>query len=138
MGEAGWGFAAPSNTGNRDFSIAYLQSMCTHEGQREYAKIYGGIGAPAWKGLIGKYDHYSDPDPEGPQVQAAKVMENLGPITRYYGEGFGYPSEVDGVGASVCSEVRLGKLTAAEAVKSYQERCEEQYKVYLEDIAALS
>ena len=138
VGEAGWGFAAPSNTGNRDFAIAYLQTMCTHEGQREYAKIYGGIGAPAWKGLVGVYDHYSDPDENGPQVQAAKVMENLGPITRYYGEGFGYPSEVDGIGASICSNVRLGKLTAEEAAQSYQERCEEQYKVYLEDIAALS
>ena len=138
VGEAGWGFAAPINTGNRDFSIAYLQTMCTHEGQREYAKIYGGIGAPAWKGLIGKYDHYSDPDPGGPQVQAAKVMENLGPITRYYGEGFGYPSEVDGIGGSICSEVRLGNMTAAEAVQEYQERCVEQYEVYLEDIAALS
>ena len=112
--------------------------MCTHEGQREYAKIYGGIGAPAWKGLVGKYDHYSDPDESGPQVQAAKVMEKLGPITRYYGEGFGYPSEVDGIGASICSDVRLGKLTAAEAAQSYQERCEDQYNVYLEDIAALS
>jgi hypothetical protein len=65
-------------------------------------------------------------------------MEKLGPITRYYGEGFGYPSEVDGIGASICSDVRLGKLTAAEAAQSYQERCEDQYNVYLEDIAALS
>jgi ABC-type glycerol-3-phosphate transport system substrate-binding protein len=138
VGEAGWGFTSPRNATNKDYAVAYLQTLCSHEGQREYSKIYGGSGFPAWKDLNGKYDHFADPDPEGAVVKAAGVMANLGPLTRYYGEGFGYPAEVDQIGGSICSEVRLGNMTAAEAVATYQERCEAQFEGYLKDLADLS
>jgi hypothetical protein len=100
--------------------------------------IYGGI-IPAWKGLVGQFDYFADPSPDSPNVMAAKLsMDYLLPQTRYYGEGFGYPAQVDGIGAEICSLVRQGQLTAAEAVQQYQERAEAQYQQYLEDVKNVS
>lgn len=130
VGEAGWGFVAPRNSRNPDISEGFLRMMVTEEGQRGFSAIYGGI-IPAWKGLIGKYDFFKDSSPDSPNVMAAKLIgENLLPLTRYYGEGFGFPSKVDQIGGEVCSLVRQGKLTAAEGCKQYQERCEEQFKEF--------
>lgn len=135
VGEAGWGFAAPKNAKNADIAIGFLKLMCTLEGQTEYAKIYSGLLAPAWKGLVGKFDHYVDSSADSPNVGGATIMQEvLSPQTTYYGEAFGYPQEVDGIGGEICSLVRQGKLTAAEAAKQYQERCEAQYKQFLEDV----
>ena len=134
VGEAGWGFAAPKNSKNPEISQGFLRMMCTEEGQRGYSAIYGGI-IPAWKGLVGKFDFFADPSEDSPNVMAAKlVQEYLLPQTQYYGEGFGFPAEVDGIGGEICSLVRQGKLTAAEAVAQYQERAEAQYNQYLEDV----
>jgi ABC-type glycerol-3-phosphate transport system substrate-binding protein len=133
VGEAGWGFSAPKNSKNPDISIDFLRMMATEEGQRTYSAIYGGI-VPAWAGLVGDFSYYADSSEDNPNVKAAGlVMDYLLPQTRYYGEGFGFPAEVDGIGAEICSQVRLGDLTSAEAVAAYQERCEAQYKQYLED-----
>jgi ABC-type glycerol-3-phosphate transport system substrate-binding protein len=134
VGEAGWGFAAPKNSTHPDISQGFLKMMCTEEGQRGYSAIYGGI-IPAWKGLVGTFDFFADPSEDSPNVMAAKlVQEYLLPQTQYYGEGFGFPAEVDGIGGEICSLVRQGKLTAAEAVAQYQERAEAQYNQYLEDV----
>jgi len=134
VGEAGWGFAAPKNANNPEISQQFLRMMCTEEGQRGYSAIYGGI-IPAWKGLVGTFDFFADPSEDSPNVQAAKlVQEYLLPQTQYYGEGFGFPAEVDGIGGEICSLVRQGQLTAAEAVQQYQERAEAQYNQYLEDV----
>jgi ABC-type glycerol-3-phosphate transport system substrate-binding protein len=133
VGEAGWGFAAPKNSKNPDVSLEFLKMMATQEGQRTYSEIYGGI-VPAWKGLVGDFSYFADPAEDSPNVTAAKLaMDYLLPQTQYYGEGFGFPAEVDTIGAEVCSKVRLGDLSAEEAVKEYQTRCEAQYKHYLED-----
>ncbi|MBX3012243.1 MAG: extracellular solute-binding protein [Caldilineaceae bacterium] len=133
VGEAGWGFAAPKNSRNPDVSLAFLRMMATEEGQRTYSMIYSGL-VPAWAGLVGKFDHFADPSEDSPNVLYAKLsMDHLLPQTQYYGEGFGYPAEVDGIGGEICSLVRQGELTAAEAVAQYQERCEAQYQQFLED-----
>jgi ABC-type glycerol-3-phosphate transport system substrate-binding protein len=135
VGEAGWGFAAPKTAKNQEIAVGFLQMMCTLDGQREYAKIYSGLLAPAWKGLVGNFDHYVDSSDDSPNVGGAKIMQEvLSPQTNYYGEAFGYPQEVDGIGGEICSLVRQGKLTAAEGAKQYQERCEAQYKQFLEDV----
>lgn len=135
VGEAGWGFAAPKTAKNQDIAVNFLKMMCSLDGQREYAKIYSGLLAPAWKGLVGKFDHYKDSSADNPNVGGAHIMQEvLSPQTRYYGEGFGYPQETDKIGDELCSMVRQGKLTAAEGAKQYQERCEAQYKQYLEDV----
>jgi hypothetical protein len=136
VGEAGWGFAAPKNAKNVDIAVNFLKMMATQEGQKNYAMIYGGI-VSAWKGLVGDFSYYKDSSDDSPNVAAAKLsMDHLLAQTQFYGEGFGLPSEVDGIGAEICSKVRVGDMTAAEAAKEYQTRCEAQYKQYLEDLAA--
>ncbi len=133
VGEAGWGFAAPKNALNPEVALEFLRMMATEAGQRTYSMIYSGL-VPAWAGLVGKFDHFADSSAESPNVLYAKLsMDHLLPQTQYYGEGFGYPAEVDGIGGEICSEVRQGKLTAADAVQQYQERAEAQYKQFLED-----
>ncbi|MHB0857304.1 MAG: extracellular solute-binding protein [Anaerolineae bacterium] len=137
VGEAGWGFVALKATKNPDISAEFLRMMCTTDGQREYDRIYGGWMTPPWKGLVGQFDHFEDPNPESPGVMSAKIMQDaIAPRTTYYGEGYGYPGEVDGIGGTICSEVRMGNMTAEEGVKEYQLRCEAQYNQYLEDIKA--
>jgi ABC-type glycerol-3-phosphate transport system substrate-binding protein len=134
VGEAGWGFAAPKNARNAEVAIDFLQMMATEEGQRTYSMIYGGL-VPAWAGLVGDFSYIADPSEDSPNVLYAKLsMEYLLPQTQYYGEGFGYPAQVDGIGGEICSLVRQGQLTAAEAVQQYQERAEAQYQQFLEDI----
>ncbi|MBX3012242.1 MAG: extracellular solute-binding protein [Caldilineaceae bacterium] len=138
VGEAGWGFAAPRNSKNPEVSQQFLRMMCTEEGQRGYSAIYGGI-IPAWAGLVGNYDYFADPSEDSPNVKAAQLnVDHLLPQTRYYGEGFGFPSEVDAIGGEICSLVRQGELTAAEAVAQYQERAEAQYQQFLEDAQSVS
>ena len=133
VGEAGWGFAAPRNAKNPQIALDFLKMMATQDGQRTYSMIYGGL-VPAWAGLVGDFSYIADPSEDSPNVLYAKLsMDHLLPQTRYYGEGFGYPAEVDGIGGEICSLVRQGKLTAAEAVQQYQERAEAQYKQFLED-----
>ena len=61
-------------------------------------------------------------------------MKPLGELTHFYGEGFGYPAEVENIGAELCSKVRVGDMTAAEGAQAYQERCEAQFKQYQEDV----
>jgi ABC-type glycerol-3-phosphate transport system substrate-binding protein len=133
VGEAGWGFAAPKSARNQQVAIDFLKMMATEEGQRTYSMIYGGL-VPAWAGLSGDFSYMVDSSEDSPNVLYAKLsMEHLLPQTQYYGEGFGYPAEVDGIGGEICSLVRQGELTAAEAVQQYQERCEAQYNQFLED-----
>ena len=133
VGEAGWGFAAPKNARNPEISVSFLKMMATEEGQRTYSMIYGGL-VPAWAGLVGDFAHFADSSADSPNVLYAKLsMDHLLPQTGYYGEGFGFPAEVDGIGGEICSLVRQGELTAAEAVQQYQERCEAQYAQFLED-----
>jgi ABC-type glycerol-3-phosphate transport system substrate-binding protein len=134
VGEAGWGFAAPRKAKNLDLAVAFLQMMATEEAQTIYCTMYGGITAPAWKALLGKIDHFADPKPDGANAKAAQVMKPLGELTHFYGEGFGYPAEVDNIGAELCSKVRVGDMTAAEGAQAYQERCEAQFKQYQEDV----
>ncbi|MCX6047714.1 MAG: extracellular solute-binding protein, partial [Chloroflexi bacterium] len=133
VGEAGWGFAAPKNAKNPDLALDFLRLMATEDGQRTYSMIYSGI-VSAWAGLKGNYSYFADSKEDSPNVKAAKLqVDHLLPQTHYYGEGFGYPAEVDKIGGEIASLVRLGKLTAAEAAKEYQTRCEAQYTQYLED-----
>ncbi len=137
IGEAGWGFAAPVATKNQDISVAFLQMMATPEGQMEYSKIYGGI-ISSTRSLAGKFDWFKDSSPENQNVKAGKVMlEALVPNTIYYGDQFGYASEVDKACAEVCAQVRQGKATAAEGAKLLQERFENQYKQYTDDVKKL-
>ena len=137
IGEGGWGFSAPKNAKNQDISVAFLQMMATPEGQKEYSKIYGGI-ISSTRSLAGQFDWFKDPSPDSPNVKAGKIMlDALLPNTIYYGEQFGYASEIDAAVAAVAGEVRQGKFTAAQGAKELQTRFEAQYKQYEDDIKKL-
>jgi ABC-type glycerol-3-phosphate transport system substrate-binding protein len=137
-GEGGWGFVALKQAKHPELAIEFLRMMCTFEAQQEYCKIYGGQPNTAWKGLIGVYDHFVDPNPEGPLVWVAKVFqEHLGPQTKYYGERFGSVAEINNAIVEACAEVRQRRMTSAEAVKLIQERSEAQYKEYVKQVKDL-
>jgi ABC-type glycerol-3-phosphate transport system substrate-binding protein len=137
VGEGGWGFIVPKTAKNLDVAVEFLKVACTLEGQREFAKIYGGLMVPAWKALHGKFDHFEDPSPDNPIVAAAKVMQQyLTPQTRYYGEGYGNSDVINTATDEICSEVRQGRLTAAEGAKQLQKRFEAHYNDLRKDLEA--
>ena len=138
IGEAGWGFVSLKSAKNQDIAVSFLQMMATPEGQKEYSKIYGGL-ISSTRSLGSKFDWFKDPSPDSPNVKAAKIMiEGLLPNTVYYGEQFGYASEIDKACGEVCALVRQGKATAAEGAKLLQERFENQYKQYTDDLKKIS
>ena len=65
------------------------------------------------------------------------MLGALLPNTIYYGDQFGYASEIDKACGEVCAQVRQGKATAAEGAKLLQERFENQYKQYTDDLKKL-
>ncbi len=133
--EAGWGFIIPKTTKNPDISVEFVKMMTTREAQIEFDKAYGGIPNVAYKGLVGVYDHWSNPDPNGKAVKQAKMyQEKLLPLARYYGEQLGYLSEVDRIFGEVSQMVRQKKMTAKEACQDMQKQLEAQYKQWLEDV----
>ena len=135
-GFAGWGFVAPRTATHYEMAVEFLRMMVTEEAQSEYCRIYGGFLAPSWKGLVGKYDHFADPSPEGMGVKGAKLFQNhIAPLTRYIGEGFGYARDIEPAGGEVCSLVREGELTAAEAVQVLQERFQASRDRLVEEMA---
>ena len=134
IGEAGWGFVMPKSAANQDIGVAFLQMVAEPDGQREYSKIYGGLISSS-RSLASGFDWFKDPSPDSPNVKAAKLMvEALLPNTIYYGEQFGYASEIDASCGAVCADVRQGKTTAAQGAKDLQARFEAQYKQYQDDI----
>ncbi|MDI7275808.1 MAG: extracellular solute-binding protein [Anaerolineae bacterium] len=139
VSEAGWGFVAPKATKNPDVAIAFLRFMATEEGQKGYCTIYEGQPCIAWKGLVGKYDHWPNQDPNWPQRKFGEILQkHLLPLARYYGEAMGYGGEVARVFEQVCSQVRTGELTAAQACKVAQEGLVAQRNQWLEDMKQYS
>ena len=43
VGEGGWGFVVPAQAKERDLGVEFLKFMSTYDGQKEYARIYGGM-----------------------------------------------------------------------------------------------
>ncbi|MHB1293834.1 MAG: extracellular solute-binding protein [Anaerolineae bacterium] len=139
VGEGCWGMTSPAEVPHPDLAISFLQMMCTEEAQREWAKIYGGEVTVAWKGLAGKFDHFADSSPTSIGVSMAKLFtEHISPRTQFLGFGWGYEAEVTNAATEVCSQVRSASMTAEEACRTLQERCESQYKQYLEDVKQYS
>ncbi|MCC7352275.1 MAG: extracellular solute-binding protein, partial [Anaerolineae bacterium] len=133
--EAGWGFVAPRDSMNPDVAIEFLKMMLTEEGQAEYNKVYGGYPYIAWKGLVDKFAHWANPDPNSKAVRFAKVYQReIRPLARYYGEALGYYDKAEMIIAQVCREVRQQKMTAGEACRVAQQRLEAQYKEWKEDM----
>ncbi|MCY4410020.1 MAG: extracellular solute-binding protein [Caldilineaceae bacterium] len=137
-GEGGWGFISLKQAKNPDMAVEFLRMLVTHEGQVEYAKIYGGAPHTSWKDLVGVYDHFSEPDPDGPAVGMARVLqEHLQPLTRFEGVGFGSIAEIGSAITEGASEVRQGNIGSEEAVELIQSRCEAQYEEWVSDVREL-
>jgi ABC-type glycerol-3-phosphate transport system substrate-binding protein len=134
VSEAGWAFVVPRAAKNVDVGREFIKMMLTEEGAIEYAKIYGGIPSTR-KSLAGRRDWFADQDPTTPLNRYMVILEEqIAPNVRYYGEQFGYASEVDAIFAAICSEVRLQNMTAEEACAEAQARLDAQYAQYLNDV----
>ncbi|MHB1294432.1 MAG: extracellular solute-binding protein [Anaerolineae bacterium] len=134
IGGAGWTFNTPVDAKNSEMAVEYLRMMCTTDGQREWARIYGGIASP-WKGLAGKYDHCKYPDPNHPITHKLDlVTKYVLPNTEYIGEGAnGYFSDINRIVDTYCKEVVEGLHTAAEGCGLIQGELEAQYAKFEED-----
>ena len=107
--------------------------MVTNEGQLESAHMYGGQPCTCWKWLMGKFDHWV---PErDPLIPFGKfIMEEILPTERYFGEAFGYASDVFEIIEEVASEVRQENMGSEEACQIAQDRLEAQHKQFLASV----
>jgi ABC-type glycerol-3-phosphate transport system substrate-binding protein len=138
VGEGGWGYITPVECENPDMAIAFLQMMCTTEGQTEFSRIYGGSISPAWKGLVGVFDHYADPTSNNPTILNAELNQKyLTPRTKFWGNDFGPNRDLVVACGQYSSEVRMGNMTSAEAVAEIQNVCMLAYEQFLSDMKEL-
>lgn len=138
MGEGGWGYITPVECANPDMAIAFLQMMCTTEGQVEFSRIYGGSISPAWKALVGVFDHYADPTSNNPTILNADLNQKYSaPRTMFWGKDFGPNGPLVTAIGQQASEVRMGNMTSAEAVAEIQRQCMLAYEQFLADMEEL-
>lgn len=134
VGGGGWGFLAPKEAKNPELSIAFLRFVATHDGQLEFAKIYKGLLQYAWAGFADDTSRFEDPSPDNAIVRASQWYTKLNSRVEYLGNDFGYFLECQNAAGAVCSEVRQGRMTAAQAAAELQTRLETQYAQYLKDV----
>jgi len=130
-GEGGWGFVGLSQGKNRDVTAEFLKYMLTKRGQHVWAQIYGGKQI-AFIPLKDDYSYYVNPDNAivAKKFKDLPVLEN----TIYYGEGFGYISELEKHVNTTSSDIRSKKLNSEQAAKQVQERMEASYKQFQADV----
>lgn len=134
VGGGGWGFLAPRAAKNPGLSVAFLRFVATHEGQLEFAKIYNGLLQYAWAGFANDTSRFADPSESNAIVRASRWYTKLNSRVEYLGYDFGYFLECQNAAGAVCSEVRQGRMTAAQAAEELQRRVEAQYAQYLKDV----
>ncbi len=133
IGEGGWGFVIPKGAKKQDVGVAFLKFIADTPAQTIWAGIYGGI-ISSWRELN---------NPDNPRwgdakndyvvagmIRRAKYIDR----TVYYGDGFGYISEIEKHVANTCSDCRSGKLTAEQAAAALQKLAEAQYAQYQSDV----
>ncbi len=135
VGGGGWGFLAPKAAKDPDLSVAFLRFVASEEGQLEFAKIYRGLLQIAWAGLLDDTSRFENPSPDDPVVQASQWYNILNSRVEYLGYDFGYFLECQNAAGVVCSEVRQGNMTAAQAAAELQSRFEAQHAQYVQDKA---
>ena len=133
IGEGGWGFVAPTRSASPNLALEYLRMLLTDEAQIEYSKIYNGSPPPV-KSLVDSREYYKDPSDESPNVIVGNMLVyHLGPRTVYYGEGFGYSSEISGIFGEGCDLVRVGDMSPEEACEHMQSRLEMQRQEFVDE-----
>ena len=124
VGEGGWGFIVPAQAKNPDVAIEFLKFMTTYEGQKEYARIYGG-NTSACNAVNDDAELYPEGTFIGDAMRRAGVAQKR---TIYYGSEFGNPSEMEEITSSAVEKVRIGEATTEEALAEAQELLEEMLK----------
>jgi ABC-type glycerol-3-phosphate transport system substrate-binding protein len=136
IGEGGWGFVIPKGTKKMDVAVSFLQFTADTPAQTIWAGIYGGI-ISSWREL-------NNPDnPRWGDVQNDYVVKGM--IRRakyidrtvYYGDGFGYISDIEKHVTATCADCRSGKLTAEQAAAQLQKLAEAQYQQYQADLKSI-
>ncbi len=136
IGEGGWGFVIPKNSKKMDVAVEFLKFMADTPAQTIWAGIYGGI-ISSWRELNNPDnprwgDVKNDYVVQG-MIRRAKYIDR----TVYYGDGFGYISEIEKHTAATCSDCRSGKLTAEQAAAQLQQLAEKQYQQYQADLQTI-
>jgi ABC-type glycerol-3-phosphate transport system substrate-binding protein len=116
VGEGGWGFVVPTQAQQKDIGIEFLKYMVTYDGQKEYAKIYGGLvsACPAVN---------DDPEVFPTTDYVGLGLRRVAPIqkdTVYYGSDYGNPGEMEGIVSAEIDNVRGGLKKAKEALADAQ------------------
>jgi len=121
VGEGGWGFVVPTQAKNTDVGIEFLKYMATYEGQKEYARIYGGM-LSACGAVLEDEELFPYGSLVGDAMRRAAVSMSR---TVYYGSGYGNPSEMCSIVSAEVERVRIGEATVEEALEDAQGQLEE-------------
>jgi ABC-type glycerol-3-phosphate transport system substrate-binding protein len=124
-----WSFAGMAQAKNPDIAVEFLKMMCTKEGQAGYLKIYGGYACPAFIPLHGVYDHFDDPRPTGANAKVHDLFIKQ-VIPRLTVVDFPDWGELQTRTQAVFADLRQGKTTAQEGVKTMQKGAEEVWKEF--------
>jgi len=140
VGEAGWGFVGLAQSKKQDLVAAFLSMMVSDAGQLSYSEIYGGIDTAKKKlntldraKALYWHSKFRDIRP----VEKFDWLEKQSGRFQYYGEGFGYLSDVEKYIVAAVSEVRQGKSTSEQAAASAQANLEKAYQQYLQDLKSI-
>jgi ABC-type glycerol-3-phosphate transport system substrate-binding protein len=133
IGEGGWGFVIPRGVKKMDVAVEFLKFAADTPAQTIWAGIYGGI-ISSWRELNNPDNpRWGDPKSDyvvAGMIRRAKYIDR----TVYYGDGFGYISDIENHVASTCSDCRSGKLTAEQAAAQMQKLAEAQFAQYQSDL----
>lgn len=121
VGEGGWGFIVPAEGQNTDVGIEFLKYVTTYDGQKEYARIYGGM-LSACGAVLEDTELFPPNDLVGDAMRRAGVSMNR---TVFYGSGYGNPSEMCGIVSTAIERVRIGEASVAEGLAEAQGQLEE-------------
>jgi len=133
--EASWGFAATADAPNQQIAIEFLKMMATIEGQREYAKIYGGMLQVACVPLIEAADHFAEGVTQEPLTRAFQTVVGEILVPNTLGIPYVYNgSELQSKIQPAFADVRTGKITSEEAVKMMQVNAEAVWKTYQDQV----
>ncbi len=135
----GWGLNASSRAHSSKLADAFLQLVCSRQGQYIYDKIYGGVAIPAWKDIfLHDKSRFKPANSKNPSFVLDSKPQNLQLIsnTKYIGEVGYYNKIVDAIVAQ-SQAVRLGRSTATQAAQAIQAAAVAQYKQYQSDLSNL-
>jgi ABC-type glycerol-3-phosphate transport system substrate-binding protein len=130
VGEGGWGFVLPAQSKKKEIGVEFCKYMTTYDGQREYARIYGGMipGAPAVA---------EDPEIFPKDNYIGQGLTRVAPAQRdmvYFGSGFGTIGEMGTICGAAVTKVRSGEMKVKPAIDEAQKLCDEMFGRFREEL----